>query len=135
MPFAVYLLLLRISTWMMAFFKSVCSIWATDTHILYRLTTLFYFFTCLPSSPTIFGSLCQQHCLGGWGVGNMPHCDFLFGCRENRNIQQTQQAVQGYGVKTSALIEIDDQKRPFVLFHDLTLTHWPWKKANFSDHP
>ena len=44
MPFAVYLLLLRILTWMMAFFKSVCSIWATDTHILYRLTTLFYFF-------------------------------------------------------------------------------------------
>ena len=40
-------------------------------------------FTCLPGSPTIFGSLCQQQCLGGGEVGgNMPHSDSLVGYGE-----------------------------------------------------
>ena len=39
--------------------------------------------TCLPGSPTIFGSLCQQQCLGGGEVGgNMPHSDSLVGYGE-----------------------------------------------------
>ena len=71
MPFAVYLLLLRISTWMMAFFKSLCSIWATDTHIIYRLTTLFYFFLLVYQAPQLYLAPFVSNIalvVGEWGI-------------------------------------------------------------------